>query len=92
MGRDAVRTLAGYLFGERRHRRITVDPAASNERAIRAYRSVGFRAVDVMREYERGPDGSWHDGLLLDLLPGDLAAADEAAQAVRDASDDQRIR
>lgn len=45
-----------------------------------------------MREYERGPDGSWHDGLLLDLLPGDLAAADEAAQAVRDASDDQRIR
>jgi hypothetical protein len=26
----------------------------------------------VMRRYERGPDGSWHDGLLMDLLPEDL--------------------
>ena len=29
---------------------------------------VGFCAVGVMRDYERGPDGSWHDGLLMDLL------------------------
>ncbi len=72
LGRDAVRTLARYLFGERGHRRITIDPAASNERAIRAYRAVGFKVVGVMRDYERGPDGTWHDGLLLDLLPGDL--------------------
>jgi aminoglycoside 6'-N-acetyltransferase len=21
-----------------------------------------------MRNYERGPDGTWHDGLLMDLL------------------------
>jgi aminoglycoside 6'-N-acetyltransferase len=28
--------------------------------------------VGVMRRYERGVDGSWHDGLLLDLLPEDL--------------------
>jgi aminoglycoside 6'-N-acetyltransferase len=21
-----------------------------------------------MRDYERGPDGTWHDGLLMDLL------------------------
>ncbi|MFI5199942.1 MAG: GNAT family N-acetyltransferase [Candidatus Limnocylindrales bacterium] len=72
LGRDAVRTLARYLFGERGHRRITIDPAASNERAIRAYRAVGFKDVGVMRDYERGPDGTWHDGLLLDLLPADL--------------------
>jgi aminoglycoside 6'-N-acetyltransferase len=25
-----------------------------------------------MRRYERGADGEWHDGLLLDLLPEDL--------------------
>jgi aminoglycoside 6'-N-acetyltransferase len=25
-----------------------------------------------MRRYERGADGTWHDGLLMDLLPGDL--------------------
>jgi aminoglycoside 6'-N-acetyltransferase len=28
--------------------------------------------VGVMRCYERGTDGKWHDGLLLDLLPEDL--------------------
>jgi aminoglycoside 6'-N-acetyltransferase len=72
LGRDAVRTLARYLFEERGHRRITIDPAAANERAIRAYRAVGFLTVGVMRQYERSPDGTWHDGLLLDLLPADL--------------------
>jgi hypothetical protein len=25
-----------------------------------------------MRRYERGLDGRWHDGLLMDLLPEDL--------------------
>ena len=89
LGRDAVRTLARYLFDERDHRRITIDPAAANERAIRAYRSVGFQVVGVMREYERSPDGTWHDGLLLDLLPADLAAADESVQAYGGRSDDQ---
>jgi aminoglycoside 6'-N-acetyltransferase len=49
-------------------------PAAHNQWAIRAYRRVGFRPVGVMRRYERGPDGTWHDGLLLDLLPEDLTA------------------
>ena len=97
VGRDAVRTLARYLLGERGHRRITIDPAASNERAIRAYRSVGFNVVGVMRDYERGPDGSWHDGLLLDLLADDLLSLDlagpgERAQAVADSPGDQRIR
>ena len=36
------------------------------------YERVGFRRVGVMRRYERGADGDWHDGLLLDLLPEDL--------------------
>jgi aminoglycoside 6'-N-acetyltransferase len=26
----------------------------------------------VMRSYERGPDGTWHDGLLMDLLATEL--------------------
>jgi aminoglycoside 6'-N-acetyltransferase len=25
-----------------------------------------------MRRYERGHDGTWHDGLLMDLLTGEL--------------------
>jgi aminoglycoside 6'-N-acetyltransferase len=36
--------------------------------AIRAYEKAGFRPVGVMRSYERGPDGTWHDGLLMELL------------------------
>jgi len=73
LGADAVRTVARYLFEQRGHHRITIDPAAHNQRAIRCYQRVGFRPVGIMRRYERGADGSWHDGLLMDLLPGDLA-------------------
>jgi aminoglycoside 6'-N-acetyltransferase len=72
LGSDAVRTLARHLIVDRGHHRLTIDPAAHNERAIRSYARVGFRPVGVMRQYERGPDGTWHDGLLMDLLPEDL--------------------
>ncbi len=30
------------------------------------------RPVTVMRQYESGPDGSFHDGLLMGLLRGEL--------------------
>jgi aminoglycoside 6'-N-acetyltransferase len=72
LGTDTVRTVARWLFDERGHHRITIDPAADNAVAIRCYERVGFRPVGVMRRYERGPDGAWHDGLLLDLLQGEL--------------------
>jgi aminoglycoside 6'-N-acetyltransferase len=67
LGRDVVRTLARYLR-DRGHHRIVIDPAAANERAIRCYESVGFRRVGVLRRYWRAPDGTWTDGVLLDLL------------------------
>lgn len=73
LGADALRTLARHLVHERGHHRLTIDPAAHNARAIRSYASVGFRPVGVMRRYERGPDGRWHDGLLMDLLAEELA-------------------
>jgi aminoglycoside 6'-N-acetyltransferase len=72
LGPDAIGALATYLFEERGHHRLTIDPAAANERAIRAYERVGFRPVGIMRRYERGPDGTWHDSLLMDLLAGEL--------------------
>jgi len=72
LGADTVRTLARWLFEERGHHRISIDPAVANERAIKSYESVGFKRVGVMRRYERGTDGDWHDGLLLDLLSGEL--------------------
>ncbi len=72
LGSDAIRALARYLLDVRGHHRLTIDPAAANERAVAAYRRVGFRPVGIMRAYERGADGTWHDGLLMDLLAGEL--------------------
>ncbi|MEV0005586.1 GNAT family protein [Micromonospora sp. NPDC050980] len=72
LGGDAIRTLVRHLADEYGHHRFTIDPAAANTAAIRAYAKVGFRPVGIMRRYERGPDGRWHDGLLMDLLAEDL--------------------
>jgi aminoglycoside 6'-N-acetyltransferase len=72
LGADALRTLARHLFDERGHHRLTIDPSADNQAAIRSYTSVGFRPVGVMRRYWRSPDGSWRDGLLMDLLADEL--------------------
>ncbi len=72
-GEEAVRRVAGLLIEERGHHRITIDPAAENAAAIRAYEKVGFKPVGVMREYERDVDGdAWHDGLLMELLADEL--------------------
>ena len=68
LGREALRLAIDHLVAERGHHRFTIDPAADNERAIRCYRAVGFRPVGVMRRYWRAPDGTWRDGLLMDLL------------------------
>lgn len=72
LGTEAIRLVCRFLFDERKHHRITIDPAADNAPAIRAYEKVGFKRVGVMRRYERGADGLFHDGMLLDLLPEDL--------------------
>jgi aminoglycoside 6'-N-acetyltransferase len=72
LGTDAVRTLARHLIVDRGHHRLVIDPAADNTAAIRCYSKVGFRPVGVMRNYERGLDGTWHDGLLMDLLADEL--------------------
>jgi aminoglycoside 6'-N-acetyltransferase len=67
-GREALRTAIDWFARERGHHRFTIDPSVENERAIRAYEAVGFRRVGVMRRYERGADGRWHDGLLMELI------------------------
>lgn len=72
LGADAVRTLARHLMVDRGHHRLVIDPAADNGAAIRCYSKVGFRPIGIMRRYERGLDGEWHDGLLMDLLPDEL--------------------
>ena len=72
LGTDAVRTLARHLVQDLGHHRLTIDPAADNAPAIACYKKVGFKPVGIMRNYERGRDGTWHDSLLMDLLAGDL--------------------
>jgi aminoglycoside 6'-N-acetyltransferase len=73
LGPEALRQLGRHLIEERGHHRLVIDPAASNKRAIKAYERVGFKPVGVMRSYERGPDGTFHDSLLMDLLAEELA-------------------
>jgi len=70
-GREALRVVIRHFIG-RGHHRFTIDPAVDNDRAIRAYRAVGFGPVGVMRAYERAGDGTWHDNLLMDLLAAEF--------------------
>lgn len=73
VGSDVIRLLSRWLFEERGHHRIVIDPAAANERAIRAYGRVGFRPVGIMRRHWWDHvEQRWVDGLLMDLLPEDL--------------------
>jgi aminoglycoside 6'-N-acetyltransferase len=60
-------------FIEAGHHRFTIDPTVGNDAAIRAYSAVGFKPVGVLRQQERAPDGSWRDGLLMDLLADELS-------------------
>jgi aminoglycoside 6'-N-acetyltransferase len=68
-GTEAVRAVVRHLVAERGHHRITIDPAAGNAAAIRAYEKAGFTRVGIMRRYERDVGGGgWHDGLLMEYV------------------------
>jgi aminoglycoside 6'-N-acetyltransferase len=77
VGTDALRALARHLIDDHGHHRIEIDPAVDNAVAIRCYTKVGFRPVGVMRQAERGNDGTWHDSLLMDLLAVDLTEEED---------------
>jgi aminoglycoside 6'-N-acetyltransferase len=72
LGPDAIRAVAAWLIDARGHHRMTIDPAATNEAAIRAYRKVGFRDVGVLRRYQRMADGSLAVALLMEMLAEEL--------------------
>jgi aminoglycoside 6'-N-acetyltransferase len=71
IGPAAIRILARKLI-EDGHHRFTIDPAADNDSAIRAYEKVGFRPIGRLRKYQKMPDGRWVDGLLMELLADEL--------------------
>jgi len=70
-GQEALRVAIAHYI-ERGHHRFSIDPSRANERAIRCYETVGFRPVGILRDYERAPDGTWRDGLLMDLVAAEF--------------------
>lgn len=72
LGPEALRRVVRQLIADGGHHRITIDPAAANAVAIRAYEKAGFKPVGIMRGYERDVGGEgWHDSVLMDLLAGE---------------------
>jgi aminoglycoside 6'-N-acetyltransferase len=72
VGTETVRLLARHLVDEHGFHRLVIDPSAANAAAVRAYEKVGFRPVGRLRRSWRGPDGTWEDQLLMDLLADEL--------------------
>ncbi len=68
---EAIAVLVDHLFGAGGHHRLTIDPAADNRAAIDCYAGIGFQPVGTLRRYERRADGTWGDGLLMELLDTD---------------------
>lgn len=72
LGTEVLSAVIAHIISERGVHRFTVDPAAANKRAIRAYEKLGFRRVGVMRQSEPAPDATWRDCMLMDLLAPEL--------------------
>lgn len=72
LGTETTRVVCAHLIDDHGYHRLVIDPEADNEIAIATYRKLGFRPVGVMRRYSRDRFGVWQDGLLLDLLAGEL--------------------
>ena len=66
-GSEAVRLLVDYGFAEMGLHRIQLGVFAYNDRAIRSYRSAGFREEGRRREVAFHGD-RWHDEVLMALL------------------------
>lgn len=69
LGTKVVRRVVTALIEDRGHHRITIDPAAANAAAIRAYEKAGFTRVGLLRNAERDSDGrGWHDQVLMEFV------------------------
>ena len=61
-GRDAIQSLLDYAFRLRNMRRVYLSVNGNNQRAIRAYRSCGFREEGCLRAHV------WNNGEYIDLV------------------------
>jgi aminoglycoside 6'-N-acetyltransferase len=67
-GPEAMATLARHLLEDRGHHRLMLSAAVGNDRAIRAYEKVGFRAVGVTHASWRDGRGVWRDEVLMERV------------------------
>ncbi|HVF05116.1 MAG TPA: GNAT family protein [Frankiaceae bacterium] len=61
-GRETLRLLLDFCFRRRNLHRVWLECAATNERAIRAYRAAGFVEEGRLREH------AWIDGRYVDMV------------------------
>ncbi|MEU3861908.1 GNAT family protein [Streptomyces sp. NPDC028722] len=73
-GSEALRLLLGHLFGACRLRRVELDTWSGNERALRAFRRLGFVEEGRRRAAVRVGE-QWHDTVEFGLLREDWAAS-----------------
>lgn len=67
LGKEALHLMLKYAFAELNLHRITLRVFSTNERAIRAYKSVGFVEEGRMRE-EIYRGGRWIDAVVMGIL------------------------
>lgn len=73
VGRAALETVLGIAFGELRAHRLWLDVFVDNERARRAYRSLGFVEEGVQRESSLRR-GSYRSQVLMSMLEPEYRA------------------
>jgi RimJ/RimL family protein N-acetyltransferase len=67
LGQDAVRTLVVFAFRDLNMRKIGLEVLADDERAVGAYRKVGFVEEGRLREHSWF-EGAFHDALVMGIL------------------------
>ena len=85
-GRDAIETLLGWVFRIQNYRRIWLETSASNERAIRCYKAVGFVEEGRLRKHEFF-DGTYIDSIMMGLLRSEWEARGATSSTLRVQSD-----
>ena len=80
LGTEATRLMVDHAFGTLGLHRIALNVFEFNERAIRAYRRVGFLVEGRSRE-SIWRDGRWWDELAMSILVSDWTAARAGSEA-----------
>jgi RimJ/RimL family protein N-acetyltransferase len=71
LGRSCTRYMVQYGFQQLNLNRIALEVLESNERALRLYRSLGFREEGRLRQAQF-KNGKYIDVLLMSLLEGEV--------------------